>query len=635
MTELFIDGVSVVLPKDFSVAVKRENPMFTKNGEYTYDITLPLTNPTNAKLYEHLNRLNSVTEVKTKRTAILRADNRVYCNGTEVITGWTDDTVSIQIASGNSELNYFIGADRKIEELEMNPAYEGPTYLPYIELTYPSVDYCLVPVYNQDKEQMYNAWFFSGKSTSPVWYDVSVDSHPWCPQPYLCSYIKWVLWALGYELTHNQLEDTVYKDLYICHANIITNWNQVLTGWTVLDFLTQIETLFDMVFVVDNKKKTAKLLFRGQYLAGVDTVHVQRVSDIYEAEVEDEPDIDNMEEANVSYNLPGDESWKFARLDDSVKEAARYETIPSSFSPQQRGLNRVLGWFSENEAHRNTRTIYTDETTGRQYLFLQNRTVDSGRGEHEITEFTMVDQFTDLKPEDAVTDIDLDITPVTLAEGQVRLYRGVDDWPMYTCYLPSVSGGTGTYGDYSAQTDVNLVDLIQEGTSEKPSTELRLAFYSGMSDLCNIREQDGTVYNYSYPIPYIDEYTFAPHREDYSDGSPCYRKTNSVGASLRLQTLKELIYNQGYDIDYNHGIKLSSYDPNVYDPMAVFEIRHKRYVCKEIEYTLDAHGRKGAWTGTFYPIKLSDTEADLRWILADGKWRDGGVWLDNGRWLDS
>lgn len=42
MTELYIDGTSVVLPADFSTSVKRENPFFTKNGEYTYDITLQL-----------------------------------------------------------------------------------------------------------------------------------------------------------------------------------------------------------------------------------------------------------------------------------------------------------------------------------------------------------------------------------------------------------------------------------------------------------------------------------------------------------------------------------------------------------------------------------------------------------------
>ena len=77
MTELFIAGVSVVLPKDFSVQVKRENSFVTKNGEYTYDITLPLTNRVNAELYKHLNRLNSIQEIVEKRSAVLMADNRV------------------------------------------------------------------------------------------------------------------------------------------------------------------------------------------------------------------------------------------------------------------------------------------------------------------------------------------------------------------------------------------------------------------------------------------------------------------------------------------------------------------------------------------------------------------------------
>ena len=107
MTELYIDGTAVVLPADFSTTVKRENPFFTKNGEYTYDITLQLDNSINAGLYAHLNRLNSILELKAKRQAVLVADNRVFCNGTEIITGWTDTTVSIQIASGNSELNSY------------------------------------------------------------------------------------------------------------------------------------------------------------------------------------------------------------------------------------------------------------------------------------------------------------------------------------------------------------------------------------------------------------------------------------------------------------------------------------------------------------------------------------------------
>ena len=111
MVSLYIAGVEAVLPSDFATEIKIENSFFTKNGEYTYEFKLPLNNPTNAALYSHLHRLNNASEIKEKRQAVLVADNRCYINGTEIITDWTDDSVSIQLASGNSELNYLIGAD--------------------------------------------------------------------------------------------------------------------------------------------------------------------------------------------------------------------------------------------------------------------------------------------------------------------------------------------------------------------------------------------------------------------------------------------------------------------------------------------------------------------------------------------
>ena len=59
MTNLYINGVAVVLPSGFSISVKQENAFFTKNGEYTYDIELSLQDPVNARLYGFLNRLNT------------------------------------------------------------------------------------------------------------------------------------------------------------------------------------------------------------------------------------------------------------------------------------------------------------------------------------------------------------------------------------------------------------------------------------------------------------------------------------------------------------------------------------------------------------------------------------------------
>lgn len=99
--------------------------------------------------------------------------------------------------------------------------------------------------------------------------------------------------------------------------------------------------------------------------------------------------------------------------------------------------------------------------------------------------------------------------------------------------------------------------------------------------------------------------------------------------------MEKYFYSNAYKIDRKNPVKITCYDSNLYPASSVFEIFNRRYLAKEIEYTIGPNGRTQAWTGTFYPASISDTEVEQRWILADGKWRDGGVWLDNGRWLDS
>jgi hypothetical protein len=117
MTELFIDRQPVVLPKDFSFRIIAENPFLIKNGADTTKLALSLPNPENAKIYRHYSRTNSRLEIAAIRTAILIADSDVLLNGTEIISEITDTEVKIQPVSGESELNYFTGGDRKLNSL--------------------------------------------------------------------------------------------------------------------------------------------------------------------------------------------------------------------------------------------------------------------------------------------------------------------------------------------------------------------------------------------------------------------------------------------------------------------------------------------------------------------------------------
>ena len=186
------------------------------------------------------------------------------------------------------------------------------------------------------------------------------------------------------------------------------------------------------------------------------------------------------------------------------------------------------------------------------------------------------------------------------------------------------------------QSDIDLNDLVDQ--AEETIAEEKNVF------LAFHNESDGTGNDYSTTDMYnssADGSLFcsagnfgaagARVRADQNDGD---ENRPTPKGSLRLSYLSEYFYADGYDIDVHKEVKVRSFDPNLFDTRCVFEIRNKRYVCKEIEYEIRAEGRTGSWLGTFCPIDIDDTAADLRWILADGTWRDGGVWLDNGRWLD-
>ena len=73
--------------------------------------------PNNAILYQNVNRLQSTARFKGRR-ALLVSDGHVLLNGTEHVISNTDKEVRIQLLSGNSELNYLIGADRFISSLD-------------------------------------------------------------------------------------------------------------------------------------------------------------------------------------------------------------------------------------------------------------------------------------------------------------------------------------------------------------------------------------------------------------------------------------------------------------------------------------------------------------------------------------
>ena len=357
MVSLYIAGVEAVLSSDFATEIKIENSFFTKNGEYTYEFKLPLNNPTNAALYSHLHRLNNASEIKEKRQAVLVADNRCYINGTEIITDWTDDSVSIQLASGNSELNYLIGASLQVSFLNMGTVELTDTsgrvsyYTQSLQHKYPQFDYVAAPV--STPAGILNEWRF-GQTSSGYSLRLADDTIR-IVQPYLCAIVRRMLTALGYTIGVNQLEESRYSQLIVVHDVNTLEYAKMLPGWSVRDFFENLERMFNLVLVVNNKSRTVDIIFANRFYLATEEVHLSAVEDEYEVDV-DEDNADLMTNANIGYDLPDSDYFRFAKMNDSLVNLCEIVELPSLLT---------LGMYFK-ETYPGTHIMITENGIGRE-----------------------------------------------------------------------------------------------------------------------------------------------------------------------------------------------------------------------------------------------------------------------------
>ena len=601
MTQLLIAGVEVTLPQNFTVTVKRENSFFTKNGEYTYDCTLRLDNPTNRTLYGFLQRLNKTDQLDTKRTAVLIADGHVYARGTEIITRWTQESVTIQIVSGESELNYFIGQDQKIEELDLGEIETTVTLISPTD-SFPDVEFCL-PTIRSQSGYVYNRYVrghvMAGRRTG----NTIIPGSDLRPQPYLCALLRRLMEALGYTVTENHLENTQFKNLFLVNTIFTTEYAKMLPGWTVKDFLTEVERLTGVVFITDNLNKTCAILLKTQFYANARQFTVRNVVDAYEAESQDDDSREaEFTTSDVSYDMPDGYWSKIVQLPEGYLEAADIEEFDFV------DIDTAISDFKK---------VYKDRVTGRYYIKVSREYEVQQQNTTATDTFRIeLNQYGNLDREDTDSTLELKIVPAPMA------WLG-----MVGCEVVDIgtSDGYKSYGEESAQTEEPTESEGAEGDirsfekKEAAAIDLYCAFHNG------------SVLGNNTPVAYTDAYhaliqaLLYPMIVDAILGPE---------GSLRLKDLNDSYYQGGYEIDTRHAITFETYDPNVIDPRQVYVIRNRRYVVRDIEETITTEGRQKKWKLTCYPITITDTAIENRWVLTDGVWDDGGAWLDDGRWND-
>lgn len=608
MTDLIIAGVHAVLSSDFTVTVKQENPFVTKNGEYTYDCTLSLLNSVNANLYSFLHRINKREAFATDREVVLIADNRVYCDGTEVITKWTNEKVTIQIVSGNSQLNYFIGSDKLVSTLDMGKAIVTEDSEEEALDDYATRGYAF-PTALVDGEVI-NQYLKDGDTYKPN------RNVRFVAMPYLSAYVEKILIALGYSISSNVISTTDYKDIILYHGVDTTEFSKMLPGWTCKEFLEEVEKFFNIVFIIDKRDKGVDIVTQAKYYSTAEMVHVRNVKDAYESEINDSDDDDEHTTSNIGYALSEDSYYKLQRLSDGIKTIC---TLASETLSQLKGLDYTDTTIGDRKL-----MLDTDPNTNKKYIYKKPEYPDDwpeNMKRPAAWYVYEVDIYKNLIQKEGTTDVGVELNILPAIPGYSNDCVK-DSSGSYTVYEMCTCAKIDANTDATIETQESANDYITnyEAKSESKST-IYASFYNGRR----------------YDINRHDEIS-EMKPEMYFDNMSWYDAAQNVVShysSFRLENIKSEFYNTSYKINRNKKYTIESYDPNIYDPRKIFEIRNKRYLCESIEYSIDAKGRKGTWKGIFHPVEISDTDAEHLWILADGRWRDNGVFIDNGRWLDS
>lgn len=605
MTEVFIRGQRVTLPRELSLTYTEENPEITNNGDFTWDVELSLKDGNNARLLGHINRLNVVVVPTSLSEVTLIIDNRVRVGKFIVLTN-TDETVTVQFVAGNSELNFVAKTEKKIwelegwgEELVLDYAIARKTlshvgYGSYTEngsLVYNN--FVCTPV--QVGEEIMNNYGLTGQD----------PANPFCIdrvggkiilQPYLLYYINKLPSLLGYELTTNILNnDLRAKRMYVVSSSDSRKYADALPDMTVTEFIDAIENFFNVSFIVDGQHKTIRIESLGSSISTKKTVTIKGAHDNYERSMTEESKSLRIDFTKLSYDLPDNEYFKFHKISTDilskciVKEFANYTEL-DTYLKSQTGIGDKLMLYRDLETNRDYFTYPYGQIMSTKVSFMTKRV-----GMTNVINTCHVNKLKSVGTDDN-KELVLSIYPAAMLKSFKQLSvtyvgGGSSSYPVYY-QLPICSNS------YYVPLNQGFVDTITKSESSVPrNSKLEVALFAGIMHPCF---GDSWPFIY-YPFSYIDtlpefelngtgnawlDATYKPHCEKSM-------RLDALIADYHQQTIVDTSKVYNFTLPEGPGVTAAN----------LFSIRNKTYMPISLEHdvTIDGYGK--TVKSKFYALK--------------------------------
>mgnify|MGYP007036984951 CR=1 FL=1 len=609
MIKLLIDGKEAVIKAGTSFKLTRMNPYFEDQGDFTFEVQLPLDGCVeNLAIFGAVHRAEvGLADWANKELPMHLIAPPIDLEGVAKVMTVSETEVKVQLLAGKSAVNdfgkYADGKDLYIDELGLGLQLDNPNTPigyqdPYDVET--KTLYVTFPV--KDSSGMivnYPLWTWHLSGT--VWIRDYCTYKNYAVQPYLATVINSIIRKLGYWQLLNVFNSSWLKDVFVANNVQTNNVDDILPHWTVAEFFTELRNAFGVYLDVKhgrdalgNSVKYANLVSLNSHYSGGADVVLEQVTDELTADIDHDENAKTTKEGNTDYehgSISG-----ILRLPDEVWQNAIIKTFNNE------SLLRL--WVGQNikteEEKATSKWLFVDLNLNRTYAYLKS----AKDGKFYLAQ---VDVFPPLIRNGAFykaatnreINTKLRIVPLQMAYQNFKCepYNPNLDQligiPILMSYADSVVPDKQTYS----------VNGAINGNSESTTNEtnkldkLYVAFNSNAA-----WEKSGEVFPYNVPLGI----NYLPTEDGFY--LPLTLKTNIRQPFSLRPSLNETAC-VGYNLEFMDRIKTAVerqflfLDDVDVDPTASYVIKGKRYACHKIEVTIDTNGVQPLKRGYFYEIE--------------------------------
>ncbi len=609
MIKLIIDGKEAVIKAGTSFKLTRMNPYFEVQGDFTFEVQLPLDGcAENLAIFGALHRAEvGLAGWANKELPMHLIAPPVNVVGVAKVMTVSEAEVKVQLLAGKSAVNDFgkdaEGKDLYIDELGLGLQLDNPNTPigyqdPYDVET--KTLYVTFPV--KDSSGMivnYPLWTWHLSGT--VWIRDYCTYKNYAVQPYLATVINSIIRKLGYWQLLNVFNSSWLKDVFVANNVQTNNVDDILPHWTVAEFFTELRNAFGVYLDVKhgrdalgNSVKYANLVSLNSHYSGGADVVLEQVTDELTADIDHDESAKTTKEGNTDYEHESISG--ILRLPDEVWQHAIIKTFNNESS-----LRLWVGQNIKTEEEKATsKWLFVDLNLNRTYAYLKS----AKDGKFYLAQ---VDVFPPLIRNGAYykaatnreINTKLRIVPLQMTYQNFKCepYNPNLDQligiPILMSYADSVVPDKQTYS----------VNGAINGNSESTTNEtnkldkLYVAFNSNAA-----WEKSGEVFPYNVPLGI----NYLPTEDGFY--LPLTLKTNIRQPFSLRPSLNETAC-VGYNLEFMDRIKTAVerqflfLDDVDVDPTASYVIKGKRYACHKIEVTIDTNGVQPLKRGYFYEIE--------------------------------